>query len=350
MESSTLHEQMLERMLDNERALNRVLRLVASEKCLNDILYACLRILLSVNWLALQPKGGIFLNDEQNDELILVAENNLGPNIKSLCAKVAFGHCLCGRAAQSKKIIHAHCVDERHDTRFEGMQPHGHYNVPILHRDKVLGVIVFYLPHGHRSRPDEKAFLQNVADILSIVIYRKQLETHLEEANHKLEIQATTDALTGLNNRRLFQQRLESEIATAQRSQLPLSLIMLDIDFFKQINDNHGHLIGDEVLTATGKSLHDILRISDIAARYGGEEFVVLLPNTTETMAYELADRVRQIVAKQAENKNTPNITISVGLAQYIEGENSVSFVNRADAALYQAKDNGRDRVERSTT
>jgi diguanylate cyclase (GGDEF)-like protein len=141
----------------------------------------------------------------------------------------------------------------------------------------------------------------------------------LEEANRRLESLSTTDALTGINNRRNFDKELSLEIRRSNRYKSPLSLIMLDIDLFKVVNDTHGHLFGDEVLKAIGQILKQSLRSNDICARYGGEEFVVLLPETTVEEALIVAEKIRRLVANKTVTFEmiSCQVTISAGLAQF---------------------------------
>ncbi|NLF82739.1 MAG: GGDEF domain-containing protein [Candidatus Gastranaerophilales bacterium] len=163
---------------------------------------------------------------------------------------------------------------------------------------------------------------------------------------------ATTDALTGLVNRRAFNSRLSQEFARAKRHKSPLSLALFDIDFFKKINDTYGHGAGDAILRELGKLISSNIRTCDIAARYGGEEFVLILPETTQAMAYELMDRIRKLVEMEIFNKNQCPIkaTISIGVAQLdITDKSPLEFCERADKALYKAKESGRNRVENAT-
>lgn len=339
---------MMRRTLENERAMNHILRLVASEDDLENILQRSLDILLSISWLALLPKGGVFLTDETTQELALVANKDLGPQISSLCARVRFGHCLCGRAADSRSIQFADCIDERHEIRFEGIQPHGHYSVPILQGRDVLGVIVLYLPHGHNAREDEEEFLKNVADILSIVVYHRQLECRLARANDMLQELATVDELTGLYNRRHFLERLEGRVREAERTSRPLSTIMIDVDHFKRINDEFGHAAGDAVLRVVGSTLATNVRRYDLAARHGGDEFIVYLPNTDLDVARTVAERIRRAIAAgscDVGGGHIASVTVSLGVASIRGGEDRDSLIKRADEALYEAKVSGRNRT-----
>ncbi len=337
----------IELALENERALNAILRCAVSNEELSEVLEHCLDILLSVSWLSILPKGGIFLVDGEQRELHLVASRNLAPELLSLCARVPFGRCLCGRAAATREIQYARCVDDRHETRFPGMAPHGHYNVPILAGEEVLGVIVLYLPHGHPEHEGEMQFLTSVADILSLVIRQHRVRDQLHQAVEQLEILASTDVLTGLYNRRFFLARLREEWSAADRLELPLSLLLLDIDHFKRINDTWGHCAGDMVLRVTGHLLRASLRRYDVAARYGGEEFAVLLPRTPLHEAGEIARRLRDRLRNQRIDVGgeTVRVTASFGVASRLPPEGEESFLARCDRALYAAKEAGRDRV-----
>jgi two-component system, cell cycle response regulator len=158
---------------------------------------------------------------------------------------------------------------------------------------------------------------------------------------------ATIDALTSLRNRRAFSEHLKIEIARCQRYELPLSLLLIDVDHFKAINDNYGHAAGDEVLCALGKLLASSARTTDVSARWGGEEFVVTLTNTALDGATIFAERLRQSVQDlKIEHAGVPiGITASLGIAEYRPGETLEALIDRADRAMYRAKVGGRNRV-----
>jgi diguanylate cyclase (GGDEF)-like protein len=168
----------------------------------------------------------------------------------------------------------------------------------------------------------------------------------LKEANETIARLARTDALTGLANRRTLDEALQKEIARAERENQTLSVIMTDLDHFKSINDNYGHLAGDQVLASAASLLENHSRPYDLAARYGGEEFVLLLPLTSTDEAIEIAERIRIEVAKIAVPGCPRQITASFGVASWMPGETPDQFVTRADSALYRAKGSGRNRVE----
>jgi diguanylate cyclase (GGDEF)-like protein/PAS domain S-box-containing protein len=174
----------------------------------------------------------------------------------------------------------------------------------------------------------------------------EQLETTQQELlrlNATLERQATTDALTGLKNRIVFQNSIVEMIAVAERQGSALSLLLVDIDHFKRVNDTRGHQEGDRVLQAVARALGAQVREQDIVARFGGEEFAVLLPGTDVGAALLVAEHLRFACRHAARIE--PCLTVSIGVAGYARGDSEVTLIGRADAALYAAKAQGRDRV-----
>jgi len=171
----------------------------------------------------------------------------------------------------------------------------------------------------------------------------------MEGLNLRLEAMSVTDDLTGMYTRRYFFDRCEEYLRAARRHGLPLSLMMIDIDHFKRVNDDFGHQIGDKVLREVASLVHGALRASDICARYGGEEFVILLPYTEEGEALTLAHRLLETVACHLfpVREDVGQITISVGLS-CLDMDHPVgveALISRADGALYRAKREGRNRV-----
>lgn len=183
------------------------------------------------------------------------------------------------------------------------------------------------------------------AEIGSLRIERDQLEVALRLT----EALSLTDELTGLPNRRGFVRRLDQEISRSQRSGQPLTMVLLDIDNFKDINDAHGHYVGDMVLRCYAQSMVREFRQHDLLARYGGEEFVLLLPETLLDEAINAAKKLsrriqREPLVASGTHINLP--TFSAGIASRHPGEPASAFINRADQALYLAKRKGRNRIE----
>jgi diguanylate cyclase (GGDEF)-like protein len=172
----------------------------------------------------------------------------------------------------------------------------------------------------------------------------------LEEKNRSLELLNTENALTGIKNRRFFDKKLIMEIRRSRREQTPLSIVMLDIDRFKSINDTYGHIIGDQVIKAVSDLIKDHLkRPLDEVARYGGEEFVVLLPNTPSEGAQDIAEKIRAAISASTVTvaNNDIQFTISAGVYTSIADDvsNPQIFTECADKALYYAKQHGRNQV-----
>jgi len=181
----------------------------------------------------------------------------------------------------------------------------------------------------------------------------KQQKSELEKLKSELkEVKklAETDPLTKLNNRRTLEKAMKHNIALVPKTKEPLSLLMLDIDHFKLVNDKYGHIIGDKVICFIAKTLLDNFKRKDTSARIGGEEFAVLLPDTQMDDAVILAEQLRKIIAKSRlrlanSQEKIDAVTISIGVASYHLGEASEEFIKRADRALYTSKKTGRNRV-----
>ena len=168
-----------------------------------------------------------------------------------------------------------------------------------------------------------------------------------------LEHETFTDPLTGIYNRRFMEQRLTEEISKARRYDFQLSVLMFDLDYFKRVNDEHGHQAGDRLLVEISKLVGDQLRDSDILARYGGEEFLIVAPNTGAPEAMLLAQRLRRTIESQgflrdydAIEPSELKVTVSIGISSFGDGrDNDEAMIHDADKNLYRAKSEGRNRV-----
>jgi diguanylate cyclase (GGDEF)-like protein len=184
---------------------------------------------------------------------------------------------------------------------------------------------------------------QLIEDLLCKLIYPLRNCLLYRQAH----LSALQDALTGLNNRAAFDASLAREVDLSQRQHSPLSLIILDIDHFKTVNDSYGHSAGDLALKTLAESLTHSLRRSDIAFRYGGEEFSLILSNTDKEAAHVVAERIRTAITQLRCDDGTRSfgMTISLGVTELQQGENAASLFDRADQALYQAKHTGRNKT-----
>lgn len=216
---------------------------------------------------------------------------------------------------------------------------------PLVGEKSLLGCVV---AHSNVDKLNKKEidYLEQLTKQSSITIHRANV--YAEVLQH-----ATLDALTGLNNRRQFEIRLNQEVATAKRQEKPLCAMMLDVDFFKNVNDTYGHVVGDCVLKDIAKIIKAELREYDIASRYGGEEFAILLPYTRIEEAFAVAQRLRHAVEttsiditdEKGDCNLTVKITVSIGVYEYNKEDTPQELYKKADNALYEAKTHGRNKV-----
>ncbi|KAA0874166.1 GGDEF domain-containing protein [Nitrincola tapanii] len=184
-------------------------------------------------------------------------------------------------------------------------------------------------------------------EVVAIALDVTDLQQAQASARHYHEL-SIRDPLTGVNNPRFLQQQLQVELARAQRSGEVFSLCLLDLDKFKSVNDTYGHLIGDEVLVGFARIILESLRIQDLAFRYGGEEFVLLLPNTELQDACLVAERLRETLEETAVSSSLPDlrVTVSIGVSEFRMQDTALTLMERADQALYAAKESGRNQVK----
>lgn len=222
--------------------------------------------------------------------------------------------------------------------------------LPFVRREKTIGCLALYSKESERYQTSAATeLLQRLGAVTAICIENCLNYVHLRRLG-------MTDALTGLANRRELEKRLGIEVSRSLRESVPLSCLYLDIDHFKQVNDNHGHDVGDVVLQKVAGIMLEAVRMGDIVARIGGEEFVVVLPGLTGVPALLTAERIRKAVENSSveiDAEQSLKITISVGLASFVAQQNSIGdsaeigeeILIRADQALFQAKAQGRNRV-----
>lgn len=346
--SRRLQQERSTRKAAEEQCLGVLLRLSLDNMDVETFLQQSLESLLkSIPWLNVLPKGAIFLTEqhEQKKTLRMAAKYQLNKAVEASCNQIAFGYCVCGRVALQKELLFiADTHDNRHEVQYSGMEPHGHYSVPLLLSNDLLGVLTLYLPPGHGEKESDKAFLRRIADVLSIGISKRQTES-------ALEYEAQYDGLTTLPNRNQIILHIDRALARARRHGHIGAVMFIDLDHFKNINDSLGHNIGDEVLRQVSRRLVDTLRKEDMVARLGGDEFVVLLseegfnPRTVAQQAQLVAEKIRDAVSQTyVVSSYLLNVTPSIGIALFPENnETTTEVLQQADTAMYRAKAEGRN-------
>ncbi|TNF06581.1 MAG: GGDEF domain-containing protein [Gammaproteobacteria bacterium] len=335
IEEYQLRMNELKQRSDIQDALNEILNISLMPVSLAEQMEKILVLVLDIPWLSLDKKGCVFLAGETGDSLKMVAHHNLNDSLLGLCSQIRFGQCLCGKAAATQELIFRDHVDHDHDIRPEGMRPHGHYNMPIVSHGKTLGVLNLYVREGHEQSQLEHGFLVACAKAMASIIERKRIEEQLHTLSYM-------DELTGIANRRSFMQHLDQIIDDAYLNSHMFAVLFIDLDYFKAVNDNHGHEYGDQVLVEAVDRIKACLRQTDFIARLGGDEFVAVLELVSGAeKALEVARQVISAVSQPYSLSGTVlNIGASVGVSLYPEhSKYSESLLRMADTALYQAKD-----------
>lgn len=333
-------------------------------------------------------RGSIMLLDDL-DELYFVAAHNIPPEVVQI-VRVKNGEGICGYVAQSGKPILVEDADdfknskdiEKIVSQKTTFQTNSFICMPLIIREQVLGVINLTDKKGNAPfTSKELELLLAISSQISAVLHNYTLINRLGELNEHLEAKvaertselekalnsleavteeikkknsileeiAVTDKLTSLFNRGYFEDRLKFEIEKSFQFKSELSLLIIDVDHFKDVNDNYGHPVGDKVLQLLSDHIRSVIRQTDIAARYGGDEFVVILPDTKPENAEIVAEKLRASVEAQefCVEDQCVKFTISIGVAGIAEGQ-STSFeklVDFTDKSLFKAKAKGRNQV-----
>jgi diguanylate cyclase (GGDEF)-like protein len=348
-------EEMLRQQAARERLIAEVTQQIRQSLNLDEILDATVN---SIRHCLLSDRVAIY-QFGANDNGTFVAES-VGKNHPKMLGQTANQSWMqeCFSAfSQGFPIV----LDDIEKSNFtaEGIEFLQRYQVkaavamPVLKEDRLWGLLI---AHQCAAPRDWQAFevdlLHQLANQVAIAIHQSQLYQYVQSANRELRQLANLDGLTQIANRRRFDEYLNAEWKRLKREQAPLSLILLDVDFFKRYNDAYGHLAGDDCLRQVAGAIKSVVRRpADLAVRYGGEEFAVILPNTDIQGAVCVAEAIRQAVSNLAiphsQSKVCGYVTVSLGVAGTVANLelSPQHLINAADAALYAAKKEGRDRV-----
>ena len=277
---------------------------------------------------------GIGILDYGTKEIEIKAE--AGTTAKSLGRRIPLGVGILGRVARTQE----NALVQGSEGQIQGLLPESRavLCIPITYGDNPLGVLNVESQHEDAFTPQDVLIMNTLADLLATAL-------HNSFVFQKLQQQSITDGLTGIKTRRFFWEAVSSEWRRAARSGRPFSIVMIDLDKFKQVNDGPGHLEGDLVLARVGRLLEQKCRQSNVVARYGGDEFIILMPETSVEQALNLAERLRHWMATDSmlsEHK----ITGSFGVASFpIHGFSAEDIIRIADAGMYVSKRAGGNRV-----
>jgi diguanylate cyclase (GGDEF)-like protein len=281
----------------------------------------------------------LFLEEEVGELFFAEAVGEKGEKVKGI--KLKTGQGVAGWVAEKGEPVIVH--DASSDPRFfDGVDKISNFVtrnivcVPLRTKDRILGSIEVINKNSGSFDSDDMLILTALANQVAVAI-----------ENARLYEESIVDGLTGLYQRKYFELRLEEELKRSQKYKHPLNLVMIDIDYFKRVNDEHGHLMGDAVLKEVASVFKKSVRLEDVVARYGGEEFVLIMPHTSVENMRKTGERLRAEIEEM--EISGIRITISVGIGHFDGKEmdfNHRDLINRADRALYLAKKRGRNRVE----
>ena len=319
----------------SQRVIASVLEISMRSISFKEKLEQSLEQILSTPWLTVQSRGVIFIADNETKKIVMAAQYGLAEEIQERCRHLEFGECLCGKAAEKQQVVFASHLTKDHTITYEGIKDHGHYTIPIMLEDNLMGVLNLYLDAGHVKHDEEIQFLNIIANTLGNVIHRHQ-------SDEKLRYYAFYDELTDLPNRTLFFNRLNQYVEHAKRhSNYQFAILFMDLDRFKNINDSLGHTVGDNILKHTAEILLDCVRSDAMVARLGGDEFAILLDDIDdEADAYRVAERIHDVLLKPMvlqhhEVFTSASIGIAIGTDKY---DSPVDILRDADTAMYRAK------------
>lgn len=341
LENLQIEKEKLGRILQIGKRMSAILKL---DDLVNFIIH-------KVTELVGAEKGSVMLIDEHTGELVIKSAKGLDGSIIEK-TRVKLGEMIAGWVAEVGEPLLIEDIET--DSRFRRKNRPQYKSksfliLPLKSKDKAMGVINV----SDKISPPANIFTKEDLKILSVIIHQAAIAIENSKLYEKINSLSITDGLTELFNHRYFQEHLSIEIERAKRYSHPLSLIMLDIDLFKQVNDSYGHIVGDFILRQIALIIKEKVRKVDIPCRYGGEEFAIILPEIDGHGAFTVAERMRKAVEdyifKRDPEEEKIKLTISAGVAEYQRNLNKEELIKIVDGALYQAKETGRNKtIERS--
>lgn len=349
------NEELLRNQLARERLMGKIGQCIRQSFNLEKIFNTTVKEVREF----LQAERVIIYQFQADWSGIVVAESLNG--CIPLLGKIIQDHCFAEKYVefyqqgriQATADIYNSDLTQCHIDILASLQIRANLVVPILQGEKLWGLMgVHQCSSSRQWQQMQIDLLKQLATQVGIAIQQVQLYQKLEEANQELQRLATSDSLTQVANRRCFDEYLAREWQRLAREQVSLSLIMCDVDFFKLFNDTYGHQAGDDCLQQVATAIRrTVKRPADLVARYGGEEFAVILPNTEALGAVQLAQeihfRIKLLKIAHAKSTISDSVSLSLGVSSVIPNHQSspAMLIAAADAALYQAKEEGRDRV-----
>ncbi|MBF0446418.1 MAG: diguanylate cyclase [Magnetococcales bacterium] len=305
---------------------------------LSEQLQVALNIILTVPKLSTQQQGAIFLWDDAFKKLIMQAHSGLPDNIVSECSQIKLGHCLCGKTFACGDLVYMEKRNFSIPEKINCTSQACHFCIPIFSRDHTLGVLLLSVKEDYSNAPDEEAFLTTIGVTLASLIERRK-------ADEEIYNLARNDSLTGLPNRRTFEERLTQELLHAKREKSQFAVMFLDLDGFKYINDTHGHKVGDHLLIEVAGRIRECLRKVDTVARLGGDEFTTILHSISNNNdAGMVADKIINSISTPFHiDEKICNIGVSIGISIFPDhGKDLETLLKKADLAMYKVKKAGR--------
>jgi signal transduction histidine kinase len=302
-------DEMLKRKQHIQSVLNAMLNIALKPYSLEEMLSYIVKYIISIPWLTLESKAAVFLVEDQPNVLVIKCYHEFSKELRTMCAQIPFGKCLCGRAASTKKIIFADCINHHHENKYKGMSPHGHYCVPILSSDKVLGVLTLYVKEGYHQNKEEENFLFAIANVLAGIIKRKQIEIELAKYRKHLEelVKERTAELTKANK------FLKQEITEHKQAEKELRNLSIHL---QSVKEKERANIAREIHDELGQLLTVLqMGLSDLAMELPQEK--KSLVEKTKEMS-KIISKSLQTVQKIFSNLR-PNILDDLGIISAIE-------------------------------